>query len=91
MAFAPEPGCADDTFGPWAGPLCRGGFDFTLLFEESILSILLQSIFILCLPIRLLQLMKLSPKVAPGLRRPIKAVRAPFQPACSTFQYRYSG
>ncbi|KAF2200883.1 canalicular multispecific organic anion transporter 1 [Delitschia confertaspora ATCC 74209] len=30
----------DDTFGPWAGPDCRGGFDFTLLFQEGILSLL---------------------------------------------------
>ncbi|PHH65591.1 hypothetical protein CDD81_2026 [Ophiocordyceps australis] len=38
--------CADDSFGPWAGPSCRGGFDFTLLFEESILAIPLDAIFL---------------------------------------------
>ncbi|KAK6449569.1 hypothetical protein FP744_10005819 [Trichoderma asperellum] len=48
--------CPDDTFGPWAGPQCRGGFDFTLLFEETILSILLSSIFILLSPLRILAL-----------------------------------
>jgi ATP-binding cassette subfamily C (CFTR/MRP) protein 1 len=28
----------DHSFGPWAGPDCRGGFDFTLLFEEVFFS-----------------------------------------------------
>jgi hypothetical protein len=35
----------DNTFGPWAGE-CRGGFDFTLLFEECSL-ILLPTVFAL--------------------------------------------
>ncbi|EHK50430.1 multidrug resistance-like protein [Trichoderma atroviride IMI 206040] len=48
--------CPDDTFGPWAGPQCRGGFDFTLLFEETMLSILLSGIFILLSPLRILAL-----------------------------------
>lgn len=48
--------CPDDTFGPWAGSQCRGGFDFTLLFEETILSILLSSVFILLSPLRILAL-----------------------------------
>ncbi|KAL7924395.1 multidrug resistance-like protein [Trichoderma austrokoningii] len=48
--------CPDDTFGPWAGPQCRGGFDFTLLFEETILSILLSGIFVLLSPLRILAL-----------------------------------
>ncbi|CAG8971668.1 hypothetical protein HYALB_00003136 [Hymenoscyphus albidus] len=29
--------CTDSSFGPYAGGDCRGGFDFTLLFEQSIL------------------------------------------------------
>ena len=29
----------EEAFGPAVRPVCRGGFDFTLLFEESILSI----------------------------------------------------
>lgn len=64
----------DDTFGPWAGPVCRGGFDFTLLFEESILSILPQCIFLLILPIRIGQLMKEDVKVVPSLLRWLKVV-----------------
>lgn len=38
--------CPDDSFGPWAGPTCRGGFDFTLYFEEAILSIPVDAIFL---------------------------------------------
>lgn len=30
----------EDVFGPTVDSLCRHGFDFTLLFEESILTIL---------------------------------------------------
>lgn len=30
----------EDRFGPVVGNSCLGGFDFTLLFEESILTIL---------------------------------------------------
>ncbi|KLU87011.1 hypothetical protein MAPG_06017, partial [Magnaporthiopsis poae ATCC 64411] len=57
--MSPSPGdCADDTFGPWAGPVCRGGFDFTLLFEESILTIPVQTAFLLVVPWRLSQLLR---------------------------------
>jgi len=52
----------DNSFGPYAGN-CRGGFDFTLLFEETILSIPLLAIFILILPFRTLQLYKNEKKV----------------------------
>lgn len=31
---------AEDTFGPTVDSSCRDGFDFTLLFEESILTVL---------------------------------------------------
>ncbi|KAJ6784449.1 hypothetical protein PWT90_09718 [Aphanocladium album] len=34
------PAAADNAFGPAVSALCRSGFDFTLLFEESILTIL---------------------------------------------------
>ncbi|CAI4212352.1 unnamed protein product [Parascedosporium putredinis] len=39
--------------GPWAGP-CRGGLDFTLLFEESIFSILPSALLFLAAPIQLI-------------------------------------
>jgi ATP-binding cassette subfamily C (CFTR/MRP) protein 1 len=40
MALVSASDCTsvDYLFGPWAGPDCRGGFDFTLLFEEVFFS-----------------------------------------------------
>jgi len=46
---------SDGKFGPGAGD-CRGGFDFTLTFEESILGLAPQLIFLLLAPIRFLTL-----------------------------------
>ncbi|KYK57377.1 ABC transporter [Drechmeria coniospora] len=59
--------CPDDSFGPWAGSTCRGGFDFTLLFEESILSILVSSLFLLVAPLSILRLVREPIKVKPSL------------------------
>lgn len=53
---------ADDAFGPWAGR-CRGGFDFTLLFEESILALPVSCLLILSIPVRMLQLASEKRKV----------------------------
>lgn len=52
----------DDTFGPYAES-CRGGFDFTLLFEESILSILPLILLLTVTPFRILYLVRRSIKV----------------------------
>ncbi|KAH7091601.1 P-loop containing nucleoside triphosphate hydrolase protein [Paraphoma chrysanthemicola] len=54
MASMTTDDCAlvDDTFGPWAGPNCRGGFDFVLLFEETILTILPLIIVLAIAPFR---------------------------------------
>lgn len=52
----------DDTFGPWAGA-CRGGFDFTLLFEETILSLLPLGLLLLVVPPRISYLIKRNIKV----------------------------
>ncbi|KAF5590002.1 multidrug resistance [Fusarium subglutinans] len=46
----------DDSFGPYAGG-CRGGFDFTLLFEESILTIPITALVLLAAPCRVLYLL----------------------------------
>ncbi|KAH6703299.1 multidrug resistance protein MDR [Leptodontidium sp. MPI-SDFR-AT-0119] len=55
----------DDSFGPYAG-YCRGGFDFTLLFEETILTIApLASLFIASL-LRLVYLSRQTIKVYPS-------------------------
>lgn len=66
----------DNSFGPYAGN-CRGGFDFTLLFEETILSIPLLAIFILILPFRTLQLYKNDKKV---VRSPLQLYKLVWMP-----------
>jgi hypothetical protein len=76
--------CPDDKFGPHIGPppapgqtalTCRGGFDFTLLFEESILSIPLSIILLIVLPFRILQLIRQPVQVGASVLRPLKVVR----------------
>ncbi|KAL8819211.1 MAG: hypothetical protein Q9223_002310 [Gallowayella weberi] len=47
----------DDTFGPYAGS-CRGGFDFTQLFEEGILSLLPLCLLLLVVPFRVTYLFR---------------------------------
>lgn len=64
----------DDTFGPWAGPGCRGGFDFTLFFEDSILTIPLYCLFLIALPVRVYQLARANVKVVPSLHKTTKLV-----------------
>lgn len=56
--------CADDTFGPTVGsPSCRGGFDFTLLFEDSIFAIGPSAFFLLVAPVRVIQLYRKHDKI----------------------------
>jgi hypothetical protein len=55
----------DNTVGPWAGN-CRGGFDFTLHFEESFMTILPLGVVLLLLPSRVWYLLKRNKKVAIG-------------------------
>lgn len=49
---------ADNVFGPAVGAGCRDGFDFTLLFEQSMLSILPASIILIASPFRIRYLLK---------------------------------
>lgn len=44
MLLCPE--SVDGSFGPWAGPDCRGGLDFTFLFELIFFSLLPAAVFI---------------------------------------------
>ncbi|KXH67726.1 ABC transporter [Colletotrichum salicis] len=74
--WVPQPACSsglDDSLGPWAGELCRGGFDFTLFFEEAILAIPLQSLLLLLLPTCALRLARSDVKVVPSTLRWFKA------------------
>ncbi|PGH17633.1 hypothetical protein AJ79_00994 [Helicocarpus griseus UAMH5409] len=55
----------DNTLGPHAS-YCRGGFDFTLLFEESILTIAPLALLLFISPLRILYLVKKEKKVIGG-------------------------
>lgn len=57
-----ECGRLDNRFGPHAGP-CRGGFDFTLLFEETILTILPLGLMLIFLGPRIWYLLGRTKKV----------------------------
>ncbi|KAH8681655.1 putative ATP-binding cassette transporter [Xylariales sp. PMI_506] len=48
----------DSTLGPWAGDNCRGGFDFTVTFEQAILTLIPASLFLIVSPFRTLFLAK---------------------------------
>lgn len=52
----------DNTMHAWAGS-CRGGLDFTLLFEETILQILPISLILIVIPLRIFQLVQKRRKV----------------------------
>lgn len=67
----------DESFGPYAGH-CRGGFDFTLLFEESILSILPLVLLLGIIPLRIVYLVRRSVKVERGILLPLKLVSADY-------------
>ncbi|KAF2634043.1 hypothetical protein P280DRAFT_52852 [Massarina eburnea CBS 473.64] len=66
--------CVDSVFGPYAGEKCRGGFDFTLLFEESILSIIPISILLFITPFRIVYLWRKPTVVSRSLILPIKLI-----------------
>ncbi len=66
----------DDTFGPHAAN-CRGDFDFTLLFEETVLSLLPLSLLLIAAPLRIVYLFKKDWKVVQSLLLPLKLVCFP--------------
>lgn len=66
----------DDTLGPYARG-CRGGFDFTLLFEETILSLSPLAIFLIIAPLRILFLFKKDKKVVQSPLLSLKLVCIP--------------
>ncbi|KAH8671415.1 ABC transporter [Xylariales sp. PMI_506] len=60
--------CHDELFGPAvATESCRGGFDFTVLFEESVLAIPLSAGFLLIAPIQVARIFKAVSAVGPSL------------------------
>ncbi|KAL7938200.1 P-loop containing nucleoside triphosphate hydrolase protein [Trichoderma chlorosporum] len=63
---------ADAAFGPVVDAACRDGFDFTLVFEQSIFVLLPAALLVLAAPLRLIQLRKSPIKVADHVLRVIK-------------------
>ncbi|GAB1316363.1 hypothetical protein MFIFM68171_06573 [Madurella fahalii] len=64
----------DQTWGPWAGPSCRGGLDFTLVFEESILSMLPAALLVVAAALQVAFLYGRPRQTANGLLLPVKLV-----------------
>lgn len=73
----------DNTIRAGMGP-CRGGFDFSLLFEETILEILPISIIILVVPFRIWQLSQKRRKVNDSLLLLFKMVSVSILPEIAT-------
>lgn len=66
---------ADNVFGPVVPLGCRNGFDFTLLFEQSILGILPAAVFLLASPLRVGYLIKKDARTQRNSPRFVKLVR----------------
>lgn len=66
---------ADDAFGPVVSTDCRNGFDFTLLFEQTILSLVPAIAFLVASPIRIGYLSKKNVRTQSNVIRTIKLVR----------------
>jgi ATP-binding cassette, subfamily C (CFTR/MRP), member 1 len=63
----------DQKWGPWAGA-CRGGLDFTINFEASILTILPCAVLFAVTPWRVISLKRRSKKVEKSPLLTIKQV-----------------
>jgi ATP-binding cassette, subfamily C (CFTR/MRP), member 1 len=70
-----DPG-VDDVFGPQVHGV-RAGFDFTLLFEQSIMSIGPSALLLIMFPLRAVQLYRQGVKVKPGKQLRLKLVWQP--------------
>ncbi|KAF4426572.1 Multidrug resistance-associated 1 [Fusarium acutatum] len=62
----------DASFGPFVGPECRDGFDFTLVFEQSILVLSPAALLLILAPIRLFRLRNVPVKVTGHRLRIVK-------------------
>jgi ATP-binding cassette, subfamily C (CFTR/MRP), member 1 len=72
----------DDNFGPYAGEHCRGGFDFTLLFEDALLSIAPLALLLCIAPFRIIYLWRKQTKVSRSLILPVKLVSLSLDARC---------
>jgi ATP-binding cassette subfamily C (CFTR/MRP) protein 1 len=64
----------DNSFGPFLGVSGTTTFDFTLLFEETILTILPAALLLLLIPLRVLRLWKTPRKITSSNLRTVKIV-----------------
>lgn len=64
----------DNSFGPFIKVPGRVTFDFTLLFEETILSILPSALLLFLIPPRILQLWRAPRKVTASYLQTVKLV-----------------
>ncbi|KAF2742355.1 P-loop containing nucleoside triphosphate hydrolase protein [Sporormia fimetaria CBS 119925] len=84
----------DNTFGPYAGR-CRGGFDFTLLFEDAILSIAPLALILCIAPFRIFYLWRKKTKVSGSVLLLVKLLTwgflAAFDLALLVLWSRHSG
>ncbi|UZP45666.1 hypothetical protein NXS19_013478 [Fusarium pseudograminearum] len=64
----------DASFGPFVPPECRHGFDFTLVFEQSILVLLPASLLLVIAPFRIFRLRNAPVKVTGYRLRSVKLV-----------------
>ncbi|KAJ4131432.1 hypothetical protein NW768_005618 [Fusarium equiseti] len=62
----------DASSGPFVPPECRDGFDFTLVFEQSILVLIPASLLLIIAPFRILRLRNVPVKVTGHRLRSIK-------------------
>ncbi|KAJ4068505.1 hypothetical protein NW763_002063 [Fusarium oxysporum] len=62
----------DASFGPFVGPECRDGFDFTLVFEQSILVLSPAALLLILAPVRLFRLRNVPVKVTGYRLRTVK-------------------
>lgn len=70
--------CMNNAFGPVVlRANCRSGFDFTLMFEETVLSIVPSTILLILVPFRLFRLYKSSTKVVHNIASYMKIVIMP--------------
>lgn len=63
----PTRGCIIHGFGPSEAAHCTNSFDFTLLFEQSVLSLCPSVLFLLSFPFRGVQLHRASLKARAGI------------------------
>lgn len=72
------PTCRDlDNTMRWYAGSCRGGFDFSLLFEETILGLLPIALISILVPLRIWQLSQKRRKVVGSWLLPLKLVSQP--------------